>query len=394
MNKLPKHLNKANVSSGIIGGVTGGLLVGVLLLVVTPFVLQPEPGETANTASGMPIITNYQCPMGETKQVFINGVEDNYSPQNTEPARMHSRLASLAGFFKVDAESRNYDETGSDKYLVDYFEIPSDITGGLFITKVKLPANNNDEMYIGDYLSNKIEGLQAHKHTHWQLFNNPENNTIWKKDGDLYSAQLSAMIFNSNTGDNEREYANLLDYIQSGEKQQIVDVLIGDDIVVDFTAMIVCQPPRVNRGVTLAEHSGFEGKLDGISFLSCFKDASQSRCDAIRGDTDCRQLRPLACFNDLNLPMPDIIQEDRYLSKHWVGGQVEFSEDVRGDTFQTIAEANEYCASQFGQTWRVLSLHESGHHASIAFTKTRKPEVRVWVDSKDENYPHTTCWAR
>jgi hypothetical protein len=77
--------------------------------------------------------------------------------------------------------------------------------------------------------------------------------------------------------------------------------------------------------------------------------------------------------------------------RYFVNGEVRLTKPVRGDSFKELADANRYCAAQFGEGWRVLSNHEGGGGTVISLSNIA-PRSRAWVDIRDQRYAN--CWDR
>jgi len=147
---------------------------------------------------------------------------------------------------------------------------------------------------------------------------------------------------------------------------------------------------KVRKGFTFGQPQQGQSSDSGTVLLTCglSKDGSQNICNPYTGDTPCEDSRPLLCFIDINVPAPAYLPDPQY----WSGGLVAVTDDIRGDKFSKVTEANAYCAQNFGKDWRVASFHDGGGWALRAYGSVGNEARRVWVDIKDQ--PSGTCWAR
>jgi len=166
-----------------------------------------------------------------------------------------------------------------------------------------------------------------------------------------------------------------------------MDISVGDDTVVDFIGVALCQRPLVRKGTTLAVDSR---DIIGESaiLLGCKTDPNQKICDPHAGDSLCSIEVPLGCYREGNAP-PMNTYKDIYQS-NFVGGSISVTKPIAGDQFKSLSEASDYCAKSFGADWRVLSFHEGGG-ATILTHGDLAPKTRMWVDVKD--YPAANCWT-
>ncbi len=248
---------------------------------------------------GMKIINEYHCPSGESKRIILNGKEDAYSPAGHEPAQVHERLLTYEYFAHYAKTAPNYDEDGMDTRFMDFMEVPANISGGIFVMGATTLTNDgNNGVNLGDlYDLDYTYGVMA-KYRADVLLKDPTAAPGWHQKNDIIFGELKDILLISSTA-NPHETMTLLDYIQLAQKQKrkqenttsILDIMIGDDVKVDFTALAVCELPSTNKGVTFSEYTGYKDKLPNIAYLSCRKNPTQKICNPFTGDTLCSTLQ-------------------------------------------------------------------------------------------------------
>ena len=154
-------------------------------------------------------------------------------------------------------------------------------------------------------------------------------------------------------------------------------------------------PPKAAEGMGLTfvpdgENAGDPAKgADNFFSASCGSGAENRReCDPYHGDTQCHQQRPLLCFRDIDAPVPETLDDPLY----WTGGIFASTPPQRGNRFKALADANAFCASTFGEGWRVASFHDGGGWTLKGYGIPSSGNSRVWIDIKDQ--PDATCWSR
>jgi len=394
------QLNKSQLRPffmGSFGALIGGLIAGTILFFafkssVGSDTTSSQDGKYGNQ-TGMQLISSFGCKPGETKQVYIRGLEDNYSLQGNEKSRTHERLKALPGLAVVSAQPRDYDEGGYNKIFSEYFELPPNISDGIYVTRMKGFQNNtNDTYFLGDHLDRDSNMADMARHMLSVRISELHERPGWQKVDDLYFARLSDIEFYINNSQPNRKFAGLLDYIQAQSEIAYVDITVSDDTIVDFNAMAVCERPIGNRGVTLTTHGSALPNSPELTVLSCNADVRQVPCNPYYGDVLCREELPVACFEDLSLPFPDTLEPNKGFSDHWSGGKIGYTSKVRGDSFATIQDVNAFCASQFNANWRPLSWHDGGSTNVLAYNYKGLAKGRAWTDIVDQ--PDATCWSR
>ena len=350
---------------------------------------QEEGFKTATP--GMDYLDKFTCPKTQNRIILINGKEDGYDREGEEPANIHPRL--LVSPFFQDMKSgvnhgyghREYDERGYDKHLVDYFEVPAGIVSGELVFRARpFGSLRTDQITLGDFEWEITHDGNVERRTYVSHFLNLEKRGFNIQRDELYILDLKTDLFTM--AQLKYAYDNVIDYMNEAGKPRSVDLSIADDSVVDFAALALCQKSIQNKGVTFSEYH-YKTDGDDISNLACISDKAARACDPHIGDTQCHIETPLACYRDGGaVPRPRSMDDVSY----WVGGEVRLTKPVQGSQFKTVSDAHGYCASQFGDGWRVLDFHESGLERIIS--QSRIPAgTRAWIDIKTTS---ATCWAR
>jgi|GEM_PF-2653465 len=372
----------------------GGLFSAAFTIAITKYWPVNNPGfsQTASLPAvqthdqtGMEIVDGYRCNQVERKISLINGIEDNFALSGVEPASLHARLDDLPYYEFIKQNLRDYDEKGDDRDLIDFFEVPSNISKGIFIIKLDLSVDHdNDSLIIGDLAFESYE-----RKTHFvsripQLLSNAK----WKQNGLVYHIDLADLIVKN---PHVNGTSTMFDFIRSADGKRIVDIQVSDDTAVDFAAIVACEKPGEDRGVTMLQYSDRPNPIDNISHLTCRGGAKFSPCNPKSGDTKCDIELPVACFHDLRASLPDNLRDEPAVAHFWSGGELAYSKPVQGFDFETVNDVNRFCAQSFGQDWRVANWHDGGG-SEIAALGDIQSDQRVWVDIKDQ--PYGTCWKR
>ena len=131
------------------------------------------------------------CSINEncSRAVIVNGIEDNYSPAGLEPARVHKRMGK---YNNLVIPQRNYDDGGLDRNFFDYFELPVNITSGIFVIGLRpLGDNNNDLLFIGDTASNSDGQINQY----YQLSTvEIQNNPAWVSQNGTHKIGLDELV--------------------------------------------------------------------------------------------------------------------------------------------------------------------------------------------------------
>jgi len=374
------------LAAGLIGGIT----VSAGQTVFSNQTRIQSLAEEASDTSGMEYIDAYSCNRAENKIVTFRGREDNFSYEGDEPALINPQLLEspyyrdlTSGNNRVHSH-RNYDERGVDKILLDHFEVPADITGGVFVFRARAQGNTeSDSINFGDYHGVQVRTAPLTTSGFGMMYKNALAHHLIENTNNIVAIPIEAI----KGGSPDRKHHYLASYLNTNDRSQILDLMIQDDIMVDFTALVLCQTPQVNKGATFIEVASKWYGPD-VSYMGCNINKTQPMCDPIIGDQLCSVPMPLACYRDGEDRPPDI---EAFPKGAFVGGEVRQTKPVRGDQFQSYTEALKLCQSEFGEDWRVLSYHESGG-GTVSSISDIPINSRMWIDVTDQ--PHATCWSR
>jgi len=365
-----------------------GCAIFVFAFIALGFSLPAGPKTSQATLSltpGMDALDDFSCPKSQTKIIKTMGVEDNFARAGDEPAEIRPSLLDFPLYADHYYEKshllgfRNFDERGLDSVLMTFIEFPEKTDSGLFVTKVKfLAGSQNDKMSIVDLPARiknykDVDGFGASLNLEGSV--------------DLQAAKLILLNFADLKGDPAGPHESLLSYLKAQKSDHVMDISIGDDMVVDFIGFALCQKPLDRKGTTLGVDSTGIASGDMI-LLGCNSDPNQKICDPHAGDNLCSTEVPLGCYREGNAPPMNI--ENYFLQSKYVGGSIEVTKPVAGDKFGSLMEASEFCAKSLGPDWRVLSYHEGGGQVILAHGDLT-PKTRMWVDVKD--YPAANCWT-
>ncbi len=354
----------------------------MLIAFSTSFISSPFPTGEAIPKSGMAVIEAYACNHGETKRVAIRGVEDNYAPGNDEPASLHPRLENVD--FQRGAAPADFDTIQSDTSVVDHFEIAPNTASAIVVVKAKpLGDNANDGIAIGDLATRIIGAKQSETRVYTEHFTRLGQTTRWGRSGDLYWASLGDLPLPSG--------GTLLELIRSSGRSRVVDVEVADDTTVDFIATAACEHPPNAHGVTVRHVDEVTPAGNEVALFDC---KALAHCTPYTGNRPCTDQLPLLCYIDRQRPTPPAALPDpAILVRTWSGGEVAATAPVSAGTFKTIADADEHCAKQFGENWRVAEWHLGGKGASFsAMTGGRRFAGEYWIDIRGTRYG--SCWKR
>lgn len=141
-------------------------------------------------------------------------------------------------------------------------------------------------------------------------------------------------------------------------------------------------------GMTWTEKASGSDRFSGTVTVGC------GTCNAMTGDTHCKEERPLLCFNPLNAPKPSWVTQTP-TAYMWSGGVVATTPPVSplAARLDTIAQANKYCADRFGPDWRVAEFHDGDSWNFHAYGGVSgNPGDRFWVDINST--AEGNCWSR
>lgn len=387
-----KHMGLGALGGLLSGAIIAGLVVFALLRHETKFHTQA----TDNIDLGTQAIHDYQCRYGERREVMILGEPDNYhytytGQQETTKPPLH--LAHVPGELAHGLVRRDYDEPGNDKVLSDYFVIPPGVSHGQFIIRAKPNSESasNDALQVGDLADRDPNNDMRAKKLSFARFAELED-VGWTVEEDVYRGVFSEVKFLNVDGSYSSEFETMQAFLQTLKAPQIIDIVATDDTIVDFAAVVLCFEPEEKLGVTLAVQNSLTDIPENIVLLTCQDDYTNYPCNGIYGDTPCSESLPLACYSGNYSSAPPLSEEYVAFERHWSGGSLRFTEPVRGDAFETAADADAYCASQFGGNYRIVEFHQGGEHNISAWSADGKLSGRAWIDIR--NQPNGTCWAR
>jgi hypothetical protein len=386
---------------GVLSGLVGALAIALFVGLVP---LQPNSnsvGPNAVVSSQTPALDHLdtlRCPRGLQSVVEVRGQEDGFSKAGIEPSRVDPAMLRFGLFADYEARRpraigrRDYDEGGVDRAFVDYFKIPEGAVSAVLVFRLRGigSAAQNDSIQLIPQASYKSSRGVDRLAVFGSGITDPIFVPVGDKANGVYQWALDAMTLPA-----PEPRTRFFDYINanpasaSDSASSHVSLMISDDSQVDMAAISWCVEPSQARGVTFVEHSD---KMLGedVSFLSCSSDPTQSSCDPFSGDTLCTSALPLACFKAGNQAKPERLKALSQGS-YFNSGQVQLTSPIAGSTFKTRLEADEFCASQFGQGWRVLQ-YADGTAASVVTVSQIAPRTRAWVEIGDQ--PRGRCWDR
>ena len=399
-----------SVLFGLVSPLIGGLVVAVVLI----WVLAARPGlikivpPASIAGSGYQHLTEHHCRFGQTRHMRIRGQDDNFAFGEPELTRAPDHLKAYPGLLSNSSQQRNYDETGPDLQFSDWVELPKNIVSGTLAIRLQTRDDFiEDFISIGDLSAQDAENEFWNGYAFHSRLRDLERREGWTHHGNgLFTVRLSDLNFRWNEDDvyetaiaDRRKWTSLLPYLAAKPDVERIDILVSDDTAVDFVGLVFCTEPQQPRGVTFAEVSWIARQTDDFQVVSCSPGIREKSCNPFYGDTLCSEEHPLGCYRDTARPAPtekaaatlNSLAYDRVL-RTWGGGDLEFTEPVRGDSFTTLDDAVALCRARFGADWRVLDFHDGGHRHVATYPSESKLLGRFWVDIRDQ--PKGTCWSR
>lgn len=380
------------IAVSLLAGILAALLV--VFAVARGWIAIPGPSASVtqlvgSDTPGMDFIDRYRCRTGLTKLVVTRGVEDGFSREGDEVSVQREAVLRMEYFADIYSQSntlqrsRDFDEIGVDKVLIDHFPVPPKIVSGVIVLRIQPESGSeNDYIILGD-----IE----------QDGSKPQPDRTSEFVARLAQQRRDAQgLIVIQLGDFEPNPHNefdgqLIDYLNKADRSEEIDFVVQDDTAVDFAGLILCQAPVEARGTTLREARSHPFGAN-ISFLACGQDRTQAQCNPLSGDLICQSELPLACYHSGTSQPPKPVQSAYGdLGRYFVDGEVRLSPAVEGERFASLSDANRYCAAQFGSGWRVLSYHEGGG-GNVISRSAIAPLSRAWVDIRDQRYGN--CWDR
>lgn len=380
---------------------TFGLLIGAALLVNFNFFYNENPAVPALTSenefgSGTERLNAFKCAPGETKQIIMGGVEDNYDPAGIEdvtifPNQDESRKKVTLPRYEL----RNFDEGGENKNLIHRFDLSERTYRGIVVTKFRELSKLRNDYFLIMAQSPELAKTGSYRFAH-QLQSSTLTKNNWQQDGDYFWAnldQLDVLSVVENELKETAEIPHLLEAIRRQTDEEDITVKIGDDTQVDFMGFALCLEPEQNLGTVYSSRNIFDTRAvnlvpDNVIYLS-WAIVDGKICNQF-GCRSCDTALPVACIHDQNL-IPPIDLRDYKTS--WSGGHIDFTKPVPASRFKTEDQVDAFCHSQFGESWRVANIKDGSWQLAVAgYGEAPKDYDEYWVGVK--NSAHFTCWEK
>ena len=368
----------------LLGSLVSGLIAaGLVLWATVQFNLGTQADNTKTyIANAQKTIANFRCPYSDTRHVIMHGKPDAFNEDvHEKPLGLREKLKKYPGLVTNLYGERDFDDLSQDKSLWDYFILPQNITQAMIVIGVDTKHfDYNDIVKIGNFeprtdsLLNKFEALYANK---------------IKSQGWQVTENLLIGNFAKLTQDD----ISLLDYLNTSEDDSVLDVFIGDDIAVDFAAVIACTRNTQPKGMSFTDVRPVQEIPQNIIVLSCQMDITKEKCNPYRGDTVCATELPVACIKDSDIqgPPADLTSG---IHKYWSQADIALSPPIAGDKFITVDDVHSWCQSNFGSDWRVASYHDGGGDTIAGWRykpRDKKSDKRIWINIQDQN--NANCWS-
>ncbi len=359
-----------------------------LLIVTACNDVVPDTAPTPTTAFEQ--TSNVRCARGLTRIERVGGAEDSFAASGAEPARIrperlpNAYLDTVANAQSGAMQLRDYDEGSQDKVLIDHFDAPRDIVSGAIVVSLRTTdGSSNDGLRLGNLNELDFADGFGQVESFGYAFKNEGTNT------DAAQAVVGVPLETLTQNPRAAFKGNFIDYLNRADRPDAVDFEVDDDTMIDVVILVLCQKPQVERGTSFSEYrSKFAGP--DVSFLSCFLDKTQAPCNPFEGDQLCTAALPMACYKPGGRAPPDLVKAG--LGEGYSpGGEVRATTPVAARNFATRADADKYCAAQFGAGWQILEYHV-GAGGAIATYSDIAPKSRLWVDVSDQRYAN--CWDR
>ncbi len=155
-------------------------------------------------------------------------------------------------------------------------------------------------------------------------------------------------------------------------------------------------PRPIGHGLTfaLAPVVGKAAADTGLAHLSCHGEPRQvdqphqDSCNPYKGDTSCRVVLPVLCFQGTGLPQPPDVQAGQYTG--WSGGVLGATQPVMGAILTSESAGTARCEKELGAGWRMASFHDAGGWGMQGQRGLGLvPNTRFWVHIKDQL---GNCW--
>lgn len=389
------------MTSNFIRRVAAGICALAIAGVLGALVVSQSGHERADEAdavfSGMLVLEAFECRRAETSHLVLRGLEDSYRPGNVEGARIERSGLDQS----LNIGTRDYDEGRQDADLFDYFRLPATTVSGRFVIRMQPPTTTrNDTLILGSF-AESLAFLEGGEGGFLDLgLENLAQTPGWSQRSDIYWADL---------GDIElRSGATLIEFIRDPTRDGVIDMMVGDDTIVDFAGIAFCTEPESSNGLTLWVQSASARIADGQSpafggepsylMAMCTNDPDElgRYCDPFVGDTSCDTPLPLICYRPGDHPYPGETVWARtglnIPARFWSGGEFELTLPILAEQFETFESANNYCQAHFGDEWRVADFHIDAQGYRFSGLGRTTYIGRAWVDIRDQ--PYGTCWSR
>jgi len=374
-----------------------GLAIGTISGWVAHANWPVKPDDARSDQSAIAQIEQFQCPRGLTKIVVMHGQEDNFAAGAAEPAAIRPALLRFEQYLQFSQDRhgifsfRDYDEPGTDKFLIDHFELPRGVVSGQILTRLReFPGSKTDTITVGNL---DPTAVPTPFHGEIEYVIDALNTALRQFPPDatgLIKANFKDLPPNASKINGPPTF---IEYLNTRSRPDAVDLKIQDDTAVDFFAFLLCQEPSEPKGTSLSEVDGNISEI-GMSYLSCIEDLTQPSCNPYSGDRLCSLQTPIACYRDGERDIPkELMNENKYFVSDdaFVGGEVRMSRPVRADGLPTLDSANGFCAAEFGKGWRVLSYHEAGGSGVLSYSKI---QPRNFGLVHTGGHPYANCWDR
>jgi hypothetical protein len=350
------------------------------------------PDKTKISLTAMEQASAVRCARGLTRIDLVGGIEDGFAATGTEPARIrparlpNEYLDAVAKAQSGAMQLRDYDEVGQDRMLIDHFDVPRDIVSGAVIVGLRMTGGSaNDGLKLGNMNERDFGDSFGKAESFGHSFNKEAENSDAAQTGTVVVVPFETLTANPRAQFN----GNFLDYLNRADRPDAVDFEVEDDTAVDVAIVVLCQKPQVERGTSFTEYRSKFVAPD-VSFLSCFLDKTQAPCNPFEGDQLCTARLPMACYKP-GKRVPPGLDKAGLGEGYSPGGEIRATPPVAASSFVTRADADKYCAAQFGAGWQILEYHV-GAGGAIASYSDIAPKSRLWVDVSDQRYAN--CWDR
>ena len=134
--------------------------------------------------------------------------------------------------------------------------------------------------------------------------------------------------------------------------------------------------------------------LANLAHLSCHGEPRQvdqphrESCNPYKGDTSCRVVLPVLCFQSKGLPQPSEISAGAY--QGWSGGVLGATQPVMGAILTSDLAGSARCEKELGAGWRMAEFHDAGGWGMQGQRGLGlAPNTRFWVHINDQP---GNCW--